>query len=328
MNRGIRPGIPSWRCFLLLLASGVWFSACAVFQWGPRMEPLEEKVIAGDGPEKVLLVDIDGPISNRPQRSWAGFQRETGMVDRVREILKKAGEDKQVKALLLRINSPGGTVTSSDIIYHELKSFKEKSNLKIYVSILDIAASGGYYIAMAGDTLMAHPTSLTGSIGVLALKVNLEGLMGKVGVGWEVVKSGDKKDFMSPFRALTAEERELFQDTIDRYHRRFLEIIAQNRPQLDLAAVRNLADGRIFEARQALEVHLVDRIGYLDDAVEQIRRDLNHSDLQLVTYHRPGEYKSNLYSSLTPPAGIHLIHLDLGLDLNTLSPQFMYLWAP
>ncbi|KMP11616.1 Signal peptide peptidase SppA [Candidatus Nitromaritima sp. SCGC AAA799-A02] len=306
----------------------VLFSACAVFQLGPRIQPLEEKVIEeGDGPGKILLVDIDGPISNRPKRMLTGFQVETGMIDRIREVLKKAGEDEKIQAILLRINSPGGTVTSSDILYHEFKTFKEKQKVPIYVSVVDIAASGGYYIAMAGDKIVAHPTSLTGSIGVLALKVNLEGLMGKVGVGWEVVKSGDKKDFMSPFRPLTDEERKLFQETIDRYYERFVMIVEKNRPRLDRAAVKTLADGRIYEARQALSSHLVDAIGYLDDTVEMIRTELKEPGLQVVAYHRPGDYKSNIYSSSTGPSGFNLIHLDLGLDLNKFAPQFMYLWG-
>jgi len=313
---------------ILFVALVFVFSACAVIQMGPRIEPLEEKVIEGEGPGKVLLIDIDGPISNHPKRTVTGFETEKGMIDRVRETLKKAKDDDSIKAILLRINSPGGTVTSSDILYHEFKSFKKKKGIKIYVSVLDIAASGGYYIAMAGDTIMVHPTSLTGSIGVLALKVNLEGLMGKVGIGWEVVKSGDKKDFMSPFRPLTEEERKLFQETINRYYERFVGLIVQNRPQLDLTTVKSLADGRVYEARQAMDAQLVDRIGYLDDTLALIRGELEEPDLQVVTYHRPGTYKSNIYSSLQGPTGFNLINLDLGLDLNKLSPQFMYLWVP
>ena len=208
--------------------------SCAVINLGPQIESLEEVVVEeGSGDEKILLIDIDGPISNRPKKTLVGFQSETGMVDRIREILKKAENDKKIKGILLRINSPGGTVTSSDIIYHEIKSFKERYNVKVYVSVVDVAESGGYYIAMAGDSIMAHPTSLVGSIGVLALKINLEGLMGKVGVEWEVVKSSEKKDFMSPFRPLTKEERTLFQETIDSYYNRFVDVVVLNRSRLD-----------------------------------------------------------------------------------------------
>ena len=302
--------------------------SCAVINLGPQIESLEEVVIEeGSGDEKILLIDIDGPISNRPKKTLVGFQSETGMVDRIREILKKAENDKKIKGILLRINSPGGTVTSSDIIYHEIKSFKERCNVKVYVSVVDVAASGGYYIAMAGDSIMAHPTSLVGSIGVLALKINLEGLMGKVGVEWEVVKSSEKKDFMSPFRPLTKEERTLFQETIDSYYNRFVDVVVLNRSRLDARAVKILADGRVYNARQALEKHLVDSIGYLEDIVKLAKKELNQPGLKVVTYGRPREYKSNYYSSMGSVPKINLINLDMGFDWNQISPQFLFLWG-
>ena len=302
--------------------------SCAVINLGPQIESLEEVIVEeGSGDEKILLIDIDGPISNRPKKTLVGFQSETGMVDRIREILKKAENDKKIKGILLRINSPGGTVTSSDIIYHEIKSFKERYNVKVYVSVVDVAASGGYYIAMAGDSIMAHPTSLVGSIGVLALKINLEGLMGKVGVEWEVVKSSEKKDFMSPFRPLTKEERTLFQETIDSYYNRFIDVVVLNRSRLDARAVKILADGRVYNARQALENYLVDSIGYLEDIVKLAKKELNQPGLKVVTYGRPREYKSNYYSSMGSVPKINLINLDMGFDWNQISPQFLFLWG-
>lgn len=304
------------------------FSGCAVFQLGPSMAPFKEKVLMGTGSEKILLLDIQGIISNSDKKSLTGSTIKMGMVEEVREVLMKAEEDENIKALLLRINSPGGTVTSSDIIYHEIKSFKKRKNVRVYVSVVDMAASGGYYIAMAGDTIVGHPTSLTGSIGVIAVKVNVEGLLHKVGVDWEVVKSGEKKDFLSPLRPLTDEERKLFQFTIDSFHNRFVGIIAENRHNLELAKVAILADGRVYNAEQALEAGLIDKIGYLDDTVSLIKEDLHLSDPKVVTYHRPGEYKSNLYSSIPAPATINLLNIDLGLNLPAASPHFMYLWMP
>jgi len=302
--------------------------SCAIIRMGPQIESLEEVVIEeGFGNGKMLLIDIDGPISNRPKKTLVGFQSETGMVDRIREILKKAENDKNIKGILLRINSPGGTVTSSDIIYHEIKSFKERRKVKVYVSVVDVAASGGYYVAMAGDSIMVHPTSLVGSIGVLALKLNLEGLMGKVGVEWEIVKSTEKKDFMSPFRPLTKEERTLFQETIDSYYNRFIDVVVLNRSRLDARAVKILADGRVYNARQALEKHLVDSIGYLEDIVKLAKKELNQPGLKIVTYGRPREYKSNYYSSMDSIPNVNLINLDLGFDWDQISPQFLFLWG-
>jgi len=304
------------------------FTGCASFNLGPSIKPLKEKALMGKGSDKVLLLDIQGISRNQDKRAFTGFPIKKGMVETVREILMKAEEDDKIKALLLRINSPGGTVTSSDIIYHEIMSYKKRKKIKVYVSIVDVAAYGGYHIAMSGDTLMAHPTSLTGSIGVIAVKVNVSGLMKKIGVGWEVVKSGDKKDFLSPLRALTAEEKVLFQQTIDNFHNRFVATIEKNRPDLDLKTVRKLADGRIYNSDQALEAKLIDAIGYLDDTVKLIGKELGIKDPKVITYHRPGEYKSNLYSSLPNSPNINLLNIDLGLNLNRTSPHFMYLWMP
>lgn len=309
---------------LFMIAAG----GCATFNLSPSIKPLKEKTLMGKGSDKVLLLDIQGLISNQDKRSLTGFPIKKGMVETIREILMKAEEDDDIKALLLRINSPGGTVTSSDIIYHEIMAFKEKMKIKVYVSIVDLAASGGYYIAMSGDTIMAHPTSLTGSIGVIAVKVNVAGLMDKIGVDWEVVKSGDKKDFLSPLRPLTIEERKLFQQTIDSFHKRFVGTIVKNRPGLELEAVQTLADGRIYNSEQALEAKLIDKIGYLNDTLELIGKDLGVTDPKVITYHRPGEYKSNLYSSLPASPTINLLNIDLGLDLNRTAPHFMYLWMP
>ena len=196
------------------------------------------------------------------------------------------------------------------------------------VSLSDLAASGGYYIALAGDEIIAHPTSLIGSIGVIALKVNMENLMEKIGVEWEIVKSGDKKDFMSPFRSFTVEEKKLFQNTIDNFHTRFVTIIAENRKELDIDEVKPLADGRVFDSKQAMDLNLIDGIGYISDTVERIRLKLENPNLKVITYHRQGDYKSNLYSFSPQPPAFNLINLDLGLDKSTLSPHFLYLWMP
>ena len=316
------------KIWLFLLLIFLFVCSCATIQMSPRLDSLDEIIVEeGNSAVKILLVDIDGPISNRPKKTLVGFKSETGMVDRVREVLKKAEKDKKIKSVLLRINSPGGTVTSSDIIYNEIKTFKKRNKIKVYVSVVDVAASGGYYIAMASDFIMVHPTSITGSIGVLALKLNLKGLMDKVGVEWEVVKSAEKKDFMSPFRALSDEERKLFQRTINGYYERFVSIVAINRRQLDVNAVKVLADGRVFDAHEALQSKLVDSIGYLSDLVKYIENDLNLRDMQVVSYSRPDGYKSNFYSSIDSIPQVNLINLDMGFDWHQTSPQFLFLWG-
>ncbi len=310
---------------LLVISNG-----CTLFNINvtPRMTPLKEKTVSGAGDHKVLMVDIKGMISNKRTVSALGIETELGMVDRVREILKKAEKDPEIKALILRINSPGGTVTASDIIYHEIKTFKQRRNVKVYAVVMDIAASGGYYIAQAADRIIAHPTSLTGSIGVIALKMNLRGLMDKIGVDFEVVKSGDKKDFLSPFRPLTEDERKVFQETIDSLHQRFVSIIEENRKQLNRDEINGLADGRIYTSQQALKTKLIDQIAYMDEAEAFIRKDLGLDAMRMVIYHRAGQYKSNIYSSPPTPPTINFNLVNLNFIPNTPEPNFMYLWMP
>ena len=250
------------------------------------------------------------------------------MVDRVRETLKKAEKDDDVKALVLRINTPGGTVTSSDIIYHEIKAFKERKKIKVYAVVMDLAASGGYYVAQAADQIIAHPTSLTGSIGVIALKMNLSGLMEKVGVDFEVVKSGAHKDFLSPFRSLTKEERLIFQETIDTLHQRFVSTIEKNRKQLNRDEIEKLADGRIYTSQQALDAKLIDQIAYMDEAEVFIKKDLGLGEMRFVVYHRAGQYKSNIYSSPPVPPSINFNFVNLNFLPESPGPNFMYLWMP
>jgi len=292
------------------------------------MSPLKEKTIAGEGSHKVLLVDIYGVISNQKQKSALGNQTDVGMVERVREILDKAEEDKGLKAMILRINTPGGTVTSSDIIFHEIMEFKNKRKIKVYAVIMDLATSGGYYIAQAADTIIAHPTSITGSIGVIAVKINANELMEKVGVDFEVVKSGEKKDFMSPFRGLSKEERRLFQNTIDSFHSRFVQTITDSRSNLNRSQVSVLADGRIYTAQEALKSGLIDRIAYMDEARDWIAGDQGVKDIKVVTYHRQGQYKNNIYSSLPSGPTVNLLNVNLNFLPQGTGTRFLYMWMP
>ena len=304
------------------------FLGCATINLGPSLGELEEVTIEGSGPGKILLVNFDGIINNQKNRNITGNTISLGMVEKIRSILEKAKKDKKIQALLIKINSPGGTVTASDIIFHLLKDYKENNKVKVYVQVMDLAASGGYYVALAGDEIIAHPTSLVGSIGVIALKVNLKDLMTKIGVDWEIVKSGDKKDFMSPFRSFTKEERDLFQNTIDKYHQRFVATITKNRSELETTQVELLADGRIFDAEQAKRLNLIDDIGYVTDTIKRIKLDMNNLNLKLVTYHRGNKYQGNIYSQFQKPTTFNMINFDLGLNPNSLSPYFLYFWSP
>ena len=194
---------------------------------------------------------------------------------------------------------------------------------------MDLGTSGGYYIAAAADTVMAHPSSVTGSIGVIMLTINARGLLEKVGVEANAVTSGPRKDMGSPFRVMTAEERTIFQGLIDSFYQRFLSVVQEGRPNLQMEQIKKLADGRIYTGEQAKASGLVDEIGYLEDAIELAKKQAKITEARVITYHRPGEYSNNVYSRLLAPGPLSsLAEFDVMALARGGTPQFMYLWMP
>ena len=181
--------------------------------------------------------------------------------------LKRFSESPSIKAIVLRIDTPGGGVVPSQEIYDAVKRVRNKSNKAVIASMGSVAASGGYYIAAATDRIVANPGTLTGSIGVIMETANVEGLLQKIGVEGVVIKSGKFKDVGSPLRKMSSEERGFLQGVMDDVHRQFIEAVAEGR-SLELRTAQALADGRIFTGRQAKEVKLVDELGDLDDAIQ------------------------------------------------------------
>lgn len=181
--------------------------------------------------------------------------------------IKRFSENPSVKAIVLRIDTPGGGVVPSQEIYDAVKRARSKSNKAVIASMGSVAASGGYYIAAATDRIVANPGTLTGSIGVIMETANLEGLLQKIGVEGVIIKSGKYKDVGSPLRKMNAEERGLLQAVMDDVHKQFIEAVAEGR-SMELHAAQMLADGRIFTGRQAKEAKLVDELGDLEDAIQ------------------------------------------------------------
>jgi protease-4 len=315
------------RISAILVSLVLWSVAgCVTVNLIPPPAPLKEEQISGKGKDKVLMIDLSGVISSHDQ---GGVLSQTpNMVAQIKEELTRATEDERIKAVVLRINSPGGTVTASDILYHEVKAFKDKRKIPIVASIMDVGASGGYYVAAAADTILAHPASVTGSVGVIMLTVNANGLLEKIGVQATAVTSGPRKDMGSPFRPMTPEERAIFQSVIDSFYERFLTVVKEGRPGLSSDQIRKLADGRIYSGEQAMANGLVDGIGYLDDAIELAKRTAGVSEARVVVYRRPGEYRNNIYSRWLLEGGFGLPSLDMMGLLRGGTPQFMYLWMP
>ncbi len=304
-------------------------AACA----GPQVklftdatDPLREFTIEGSGGDKILLIPVRGTISDNPKKGL--LSSSPSMVEQVVSQLKKAEQDKRVKAVLIKINSPGGTITASDLLYHEILSYKERTNAKVIVCMMDMAASGGYYMSLPADMIMAHPTSLTGSVGVIFLQPKVMGLMDKLGLGVDVKKYGKNKDMGSPFRENTEEEQKLFQITINQLGERFTSLVKKHR-KLDPQALAEMSTARLFLAEEALKLGLIDKIGYLSDAVKETKRLAGlPGDARVVLYRRAEHPDDNLYSIAgvaTEDSRLSLINIELPESLN-LTTGFYYIW--
>jgi len=202
--------------------------------------------------DRVALIDIEGPIFN---------------IDEPLSQLKGYIKNPSVKAIVVRINSPGGSVAPSQEMFEELKRAKDKGK-KVVVSMGSVAASGGYYIACAADEIYANPGTITGSIGVIAEFANVEGLMDKVGIQFKTIKTGKFKDTGSAFRPMTPEENQLVLDMLLDVYEQFVEAVAESR-KMPIEKVRKYADGRVFSGRQAQEYGFVDALGTQSDAIRR-----------------------------------------------------------
>jgi protease IV len=226
--------------------------------------------VVGGGLGLLFLVNILLPDLDFSGEDRIALIRIEGVILDAQETLgelKKFSENPTVKAIVLRIDSPGGGVVPSQEIYDAVRRVRTKSNKAVIASMGSVAASGGYYIAAATDRIVANPGTLTGSIGVIMEMANVEGLLQKIGVEGVVVKSGKYKDVGSPLRKMSDEERGLLQTVMDDVHKQFIEAVAEGR-SLEVPEVQALADGRIFTGRQAKDAKLVDELGNLDDAIQ------------------------------------------------------------
>lgn len=322
---------------LLLTLAATATSGCVFVvapNWFDRDPALRETVVEGEGDAKVLIVSVDGFISDKPTERAFGLVREESTLARVAAELDKAEKDDDIAAVVLRVDSPGGAVTASDEIYDRLRRFAEARDVPLVATMGNVATSGAYYIALAADDILAHPTTVTGSIGVILVGVNASGLLAKLGVENETYTSGPHKDLLSPLRGATPEEREIVQGVLDDLFGRFVTVVDRRRPGLDDDRRDAIVDGRIFSAERALELGLVDRIGRLDDAVELAKKRAGVDRARVVMYHRQGEPAETVYSRFAPeprsaggPAA-GMLPAPAGTLESLTSPQFLYLWRP
>lgn len=245
-----------------------------------RLQPPMQEVVVEEGAPgagKIAVIPVQGVIYTDMASEWG-----TSMVDDIKAALRMALEDDEVKAVVLAVNSPGGEVTASDIIYHEVRNVQRVK--PVVVSMSSVGASGAYYVACGADWIVANETTFTGSIGVIIQSLNYEGLFGKIGLDAVVFKSGKFKDMLSGSRPITPEEEAYVESMVMQVYDRFLGIVARSR-NLPAEQLRDtVADGRILTGFDAMEAGLVDQLGYIEDAYHRAREMARAPEAAIIRY--------------------------------------------
>lgn len=319
---------------LVVLVAGCGPDVGYVVRPVPMEDRIVEQIVATEPgwfvTDKIAIIDVDGLLFNQ-RMGWFGF--EDNPVSLFIEKLDAASADPRVKAVVLRINSPGGGVNASDIMHRRLLAFKRTKGVPVVAVLQDVAASGGYYIASGADVIVANPASITGSIGVLVQTVSFWGTMQKLGISTQAVTSGPRKDMASPLKPIDSGDVAILQGIVDEFHCNFVDVVAAGRQNLSREQVAALADGRVWTGTEAHKLGLVDEIGYLDEALALAKRLGGASAVKVVMYSRPWGYRSSIYASMdaaSPDAkavNFNLVNLNLAEVFRLAGPQFLYLWT-
>jgi len=307
------------------------FAGCALhfhldFLGKDKIEEVE--LIKSKAKEKILIIDVDGIISTTGSPGF--LEREKDILSRIYYRLEKATEDKAIKGVILRLDTPGGEVTASDILYDEILKFKEKTGLPVVGLMMGLATSGGYYVASACDYIIAHPSTITGSIGVISIFPNFQELFSKIGIKVNVIKSGKMKDAGGFWRDISEEEKKVFQGIIDEFYRKFLDAVYKNRSEyISLEELERIADGRVYTAYQAHNLKLIDEIGYFDRAMKKMLSLTSLKEAKVIAYTYHPKQKTNIYATRLKS---YSLFESKGLTYEDLLPYlksgFYYLWLP
>lgn len=290
--------------------------------------PLRGRVVAGSrqAGARVALIDIDGLLVDQNLRGLGSMGENP--VALFREKLDAVAADPSVCAVVLRIDSPGGGVTATDMMRRDLLVFKQRRAIPVIACLMDVGTGGAYYLATAADTIVAHPTTITGGIGVILNLYNLEDTLGQFNVLPLTVKAGDMIDLASPVRPMEPEEREILERIAREFHDRFTHEVHRSRPHH--TATDTDFNGRVFTAGEALQKQLIDRIGYLDDATALARQAAGLPESAPVILFRRCNDRALTAYDITPnvPLQNSLLPINVpGLDRSSL-PRFLYLWQP
>jgi protease-4 len=318
----------AFAALLLFFASGCGIPSFLVTPVENPTKLEEQTVSEGQGfaSSKIAIIEVDGMISNA--KSGGLLQPGENPVSLFTQEMEKATKDPAVKAIVLRVNSPGGTVTASDIMYETVMRFKAETHKPVVASLQDLAASGAYYVSCSADKIIAHPTSIVGSIGVIFSTFTFEGTLEKIGAKSEAIKSGPLKDMGSPFKNLDPDARAVMQGMVDEYYKRFVSIVTSHRTIKD-AELKMATDGRVFSGTHAVEIGLVDRTGLLNDAIDEAKKMANAKDAKVVMYRRSYGYSGSIYAqSPIPQPQATVMELKLPGVHDPLPTGFYYMWMP
>jgi protease-4 len=286
-------------------------------------QTFREEYVSGEGDAKIAVVPVEGVIGSQ---ETSGALATPATPETLRDQLTQAAEDEGVEAVIIEVNSPGGGVVASDEMHQGILDFREESEKPVVVSMDETAASGGYYIATAADSIVANETTLTGSLGVIFSYLNYGEAADRLGLQEEVIKSGEFKDIGSPTREPTEEEREILQDLVMESYDGFVEVIVEGRG-LPEDRVRELADGRVYSGLQARELGLVDELGNLDTAARVSRELADVEEATVVRYTQDPSLVELFQARLaaTPESEALKTLEAAGLSLT---PELQYLYRP
>lgn len=292
---------------------------------------LHEEVVkeaSGFSPPKIALISVDGMLAD--VKTGAFLQPQENPLSLFVEQLDQAASDDSVKAVVLRINSPGGTVTTSDTMYDAVLRFKAKTHKPVVAAALEVDASGAYYLSCSADKIVVDPTSVVGSIGVIFETFDVVGTMEKLGVEPYAIKSAELKDMGSPFKHMTDKERAVMQDLVNEYFARFKGVVTSHRTIKD-SDLTMVTDGRVFTGTRAVELGLADQTGRLEDAIDLAGQMANAPNAEVIMYQRPYAYSGSIYANAsvpTPQAQSNELTLKLPMSDSFLPNGFYYLWQP
>ncbi len=277
--------------------------------------------------KKIAIVEVEGMILNA--KTTGLFSSADNPLNLFTQEMDAAAADPSVRAVVLRVNSPGGAVGTSDTMYDEVMKFRERTGKPVIASAQELDASGAYYVSCACDKIVVHPAGLMGSVGVIFEDFDLVGTLNILGIKPETIKSAELKDIGSPFKHMTDKERGVLQGLVDGYFARFKGIVSDRRSIKDPDALALVSDGRVFSGEEAVKLHLADQVGRLDDAIDLAKQMAKVPDAEVVMFKRPYGGSGSIYADLqqpVPQAGV--TRLELPQSSATLPGGFYYLWVP